>query len=363
VFVAFAWRSLSSPQWSRARPILFFALVWCGLGAGVVEAAPSWTLDSANSTLTYQSVKKNTVIETNKLRNLTGTITADGQASVAVDLNSVDSGIDIRDVRMRFLFFETFKFPTATVAAKLDPALFADLPSKRRMKFNLPFTLGLHGLTKDFRADVVVTWIGDGMVSVASDSPVEIKVEDFGLLAAITKLEQAGDVSNIVPIASVSFDFVFNADAGPKPKAAPARTVVAPMVTDDAKTAYSDDECVNRFETISRAGAIYFARGSAVLDPASKPLLAAALNVITKCPRLNVEISGHTDSDGPPAENLLLSQRRADAVVAYLRGAGAVADRLSAKGYGQTQPIALNDSDKNKALNRRIEFSASPTTN
>jgi outer membrane protein OmpA-like peptidoglycan-associated protein len=219
----------------------------------------------------------------------------------------------------------------------------------------LPFVLDLHGFKKELAANVIVTLISDTQVSVASETPIEIKVDDFGLLPAIEKLEQAGDVTNIVPVASVSFDFLFDADAAGKP--APA-TAAAPMKTDAAKATFSDEECKNRFDVISRTGAIYFSSGSADLDPASKPLLAAAYDVVAKCPRFKVEVSGHTDSSGAPADNLALSQRRADAVAGYLKAAGIPADRIHAVGYGQTQPVAPNDSEKNRALNRRIEFRA-----
>jgi OOP family OmpA-OmpF porin len=130
------------------------------------------------------------------------------------------------------------------------------------------------------------------------------------------------------------------------------------MKTDADKATYSEEECNNRFETISRTGAIYFAFASANLDPTSKPLLASVFDVVTKCPRYKVEVSGHTDSSGAPADNLTLSQRRAEAVVGYLKVRGITADRLQAEGYGQSRPVAANDSDKNRALNRRIEFRA-----
>jgi outer membrane protein OmpA-like peptidoglycan-associated protein/polyisoprenoid-binding protein YceI len=320
-------------------------------------AASPWTLDPASSSLKYQSVKKITVIETNQIRNLSGTIQPDGAASVSIDLNSVETGIDIRNVRMRFLFFETFKYPTATVSVRVDPAAFADLPTKRRLKLKLPFTLDLHGFKKELQADVVVTMISDTMVSVASDGPIEIKAEDFGLGPAIEKLERAGDVTNIVPTGSVSFDFVFV--TGAKPPAAPTPAAAAsngPIVTDAAKQSYTAEECHNRFDVISRTGAIYFKSGSADLDPASRPLLTVALDAIVKCPALKVEIAGYTDSDGSAEENMKLSQRRAEAVVVYFKSDGVAADRLLAKGYGATRPVAPNDSDKNKALNRRIEF-------
>jgi outer membrane protein OmpA-like peptidoglycan-associated protein len=224
----------------------------------------------------------------------------------------------------------------------------------------LPFSLDLHGVVKQLQADVVVTMISDTMVSVASDGPVEIKAEDFGLGPAIEKLERAGDVTNIVPIGSVSFDFVFI--SGAKAPTAPAAAASnGPIVTDAVKQSYTAEECHNRFDVISRTGAIYFKSGSADLDPASRPLLTVALDAIVKCPALKIEIAGHTDSDGSGEENMKLSQRRAEAVVAYLRSDGVAAVRLSAKGYGANRPVAPNDTNKNKALNRRIEFVEAPS--
>jgi outer membrane protein OmpA-like peptidoglycan-associated protein/polyisoprenoid-binding protein YceI len=330
------------------------------LGGIAAAQAADWTLDPGASKLTYQSVKKNTIVETNSIRNISGSLTEDGQAKVVFDLDSVDTGVDLRNVRMRFLFFETFKFPTATVTANIDKAAFADLPSKRRMTTKLPFKLELHGVTKDYEASVVVTMISDNMVSVASEAPIAVKVEDFGLLPNVEKLQVAANVSSIVPVASVSFDFVFKSGGSAAPvvvaAAAGSGADVGPVATDASKAAFSQDECVNRFDVISRTGAIYFRPGSAQLDNASKPLIDTVVDVVTKCPALKVEISGHTDSDGNDNYNMQLSERRANSVMKAVVKAGVPAAQLSAAGYGETKPVAPNDTWKNKSLNRRIEF-------
>lgn len=69
-----------------------------------------------------------------------------------------------------------------------------------------------------------------------------------------------------------------------------------------------------------------------------------------------VEIQGHTDSDGSDSYNQDLSDRRAKAVMQYLSGHGIDAARLSAKGYGESKPIASNDTADGKEQNRRVEF-------
>jgi OOP family OmpA-OmpF porin len=359
--------------WQRLRAkAMAFGVILAALlgllvfGSQTAGAAPNWTLDPSASVLTYQSVKKNTIVETNKIRNITGTLSSAGDAKISFDLNSVDTGVDLRNVRMRFLFFETFTYPTAEVTAKVDPAAFADLPTKRRVKTTLPFHLSLHGVSKDLEASVVVTMISDTQVSVASEAPVAVHVEDFGLLPNIDKLQQAANVTNIVPTASVSFDFVFNAD-GAKPAAvqtvAASTAELGPVTTDAAKANFSDEECLNRFAVLSRTGAIYFRSASAKLDAKSRPLLAEVEGVVGKCPSLKIEVAGYTDSDGSPDANKQLSERRAQAVADALVADGVPLKQISSAGYGEDKPVAANDTPKNKALNRRIEFSATKLAN
>ena len=69
-----------------------------------------------------------------------------------------------------------------------------------------------------------------------------------------------------------------------------------------------------------------------------------------------VEIAGHTDNIGEPEVNLALSKERAQAVKSYLVGNRIPADRVDAVGYGSSQPIATNDNEEGRALNRRVEL-------
>lgn len=71
---------------------------------------------------------------------------------------------------------------------------------------------------------------------------------------------------------------------------------------------------------------------------------------------VNIEVAGHTDSRGSDEYNMNLSQQRAEAVRNYLVSKGIAADRLSAKGYGESQPVAGNDTDEGRFKNRRVEL-------
>jgi outer membrane protein OmpA-like peptidoglycan-associated protein len=82
--------------------------------------------------------------------------------------------------------------------------------------------------------------------------------------------------------------------------------------------------------------------------------LAKTLNAHTEIKRLRIE--GHTDTQGGAPQNLKLSKKRANSVMKYLVKQGVDAKRLSAEGYGQTKPIADNDSEEGRAKNRRVAF-------
>ena len=101
---------------------------------------------------------------------------------------------------------------------------------------------------------------------------------------------------------------------------------------------------------------IYFDVNKTTIKPNSRKTLDAAVKVLTDFEDVHVEISGHTDSDGDRVHNLDLSRGRAESVRAYLVGKGIAEGRLITRGAGPDEPIAPNDSKKNKALNRRIEF-------
>ena len=106
-----------------------------------------WNLDGEASELRFLSVKKSKIAETSSFATLSGLITEEGQAQVRVLLDSVDTQVDLRNVRMRFLFFETFRFPEAVITTQLSPELLTDLHMTRRKEIQLDYTFTLRGVT------------------------------------------------------------------------------------------------------------------------------------------------------------------------------------------------------------------------
>ncbi|MBL4671515.1 MAG: OmpA family protein [Arenicella sp.] len=113
------------------------------------------------------------------------------------------------------------------------------------------------------------------------------------------------------------------------------------------------DEQIN--ELLSRRP-INFASGRAVINDKSFELLENIKSATLGCPYANFEVSGHTDSTGKLNFNMKLSKQRAQAVIDHLADSGLDTTRFTATGYGPRRPIADNNTNDGRALNRRIEF-------
>ncbi len=101
---------------------------------------------------------------------------------------------------------------------------------------------------------------------------------------------------------------------------------------------------------------IQFVFNKSTIRADSEPVLENVLGILNARPDLKLEIQGHTDNVGSDEYNQKLSESRAASVVAWLTNKGIAQGRLSARGYGMTQPIADNGSDEGRAQNRRVEL-------
>lgn len=101
---------------------------------------------------------------------------------------------------------------------------------------------------------------------------------------------------------------------------------------------------------------VLFEQSKTLLLPQSYDELDLVAVFLKENPRIKIELRGHTDNRGIPAQNVKLSQARVDKVKAYLVSKGIDRKRVKGKGYGGAMPIASNDSDEGRQLNRRVEF-------
>ncbi|GAB4470851.1 MAG: hypothetical protein OHK0018_00370 [Erythrobacter tepidarius] len=178
-----------------------------------VEAAPvtsgAWTLDPAGSRLSYVSIKAGEIAEANRFDTLSGSVSADGTASLDIDLASVNTGADIRNERMREIFFQVAENPKASVTAKLDPAAFAGLAVGQTLNRPLKATVTIKGASSDIETDVLVTRVADDRVTVVPTAPVIITTDMFGLTDELGELRTLAQLPSITPAVPVTFALAF----------------------------------------------------------------------------------------------------------------------------------------------------------
>jgi len=404
---------------SASISLLICLLLCRGVAWGAEESASNpfkngWTLDNSSSSLSFQTIKNGSILESSKFVSFDGSVDEDGVASLRIQLDSVESNADLRNVRLRFLLFETFKYPEATVSAKIDPAALSTLSDTDRVEVPLEFELDLHGVRQTIKTKTFVTQLAGNQVSVASSAPLSIETKLFNLEEGVKKLEESASVT-IVPMGAVSYDLIFNTSVGStdnpvadsadaltetpveilaekvpavevpanianisqalEPDSAPESTPYSsPYSTIEPTTTVptpvevplpvelveggilSNEQCVQRFELLSETGGIYFKVASARLDPKSVGALTTIIAVINRCPQVKLIVGGHTDSIGSQKDNQRLSELRAKSVANYMVQNNVDQQRISAVGFGETKPLVPNNSRRNRERNRRIEF-------
>ena len=117
----------------------------------------------------------------------------------------------------------------------------------------------------------------------------------------------------------------------------------------------AEDDCIEQVRQAAKRVEVHFAHGGAKLDMAGKALIDGLIGTLHGCPGTALHVAGHSDASGHPGRNLTLSKHRARAVASYMIHKGIDAGRLVAIGYGDTKPVAPNDTRENRAKNRRIE--------
>jgi outer membrane protein OmpA-like peptidoglycan-associated protein len=101
---------------------------------------------------------------------------------------------------------------------------------------------------------------------------------------------------------------------------------------------------------------VLFDTGKYSLKPGAREKLAKVAGILLAYPGLNIEVGGYTDNVGGDAMNQKLSENRADSVRSYLIEQGVVTDSVSAKGFGNSLPVASNDNASGRQENRRVEL-------
>ncbi|MFT2092236.1 YceI family protein [Paraglaciecola sp. 2405UD69-4] len=188
--------------------ILSTAVISLSLLCGSANA--NWMLNEDKSSLSFVSTKNQHISEVQQFTKLDGEFGADGKLSIDINLSSIDSGIEIRDTRMREKLFMVDKFPKAVLTAQLPKAVL-DLPKGETSLVSLPATLSLFGHSNEIQVSVQVTRKADNGIVATSTKPILISAKDYGLAPGIEVLQKLAGLNGIGLTVPVNFNLVFMA--------------------------------------------------------------------------------------------------------------------------------------------------------
>jgi hypothetical protein len=181
---------------------LAFAL----LAGASLSAQADWYLDGESSRLSFISTKNANISEVQRFLVLHGKVDSKGVAEVEIEMDSVNSGIPLRDERMRKELFEIKTFPEALITAQIDLRPINDLAPGAQLELRLPVTVNLHGKQHPYNAELLATRLDDRRFQVVTLEPLVINAEDFDLapgLESLRKLAGLSAISLSVPVGAV----------------------------------------------------------------------------------------------------------------------------------------------------------------
>ena len=176
------------------------------LAGTTLSAQANWYLDGESSRLSFVSTKNANISEVQRFLVLHGKVSPKGLAEVEVELDSVNSGIPLRDERMRKELFDTKTFAEALITTQIDLGPINDLASGAQLELRLPVTVNLHGKTHEYNAELLATRLDDRRFQVVTLEPLVINAADFDLAPGLESLRKVAGLSAIslsVPVGAV----------------------------------------------------------------------------------------------------------------------------------------------------------------
>ena len=171
----------------------------------------AWNLNTTDSYLNFVTTKNTHNVEVHNFTAISGDISTAGVATLTVDLNSVNTGVALRDQRMKDLLFETATYPTATITVTVPSTVISGLAVGQSAATDISASLNLHGVTGTITTKVSVQKLSNSRVLVQTLAPVLVKAGDYSLTNGVEALRAAVGIASISVAVPVDFALVFDA--------------------------------------------------------------------------------------------------------------------------------------------------------
>ena len=172
-------------------------------------ASAEWRLNNKESNLNFISIKKTTVAEVHSFKSLNGKIKDNGNVSIIVSLNSVETNIPIRNDRMQQMLFDVVKFPKSSVSTKVNFKRINNMNVGDSYIELLELKLAIHGKVKEVGSEMRITLLKDDKLLVSTIKPIIINLGDFSLIKGVNMLKEVAKLSSISTAVPVTAQLVF----------------------------------------------------------------------------------------------------------------------------------------------------------
>ncbi|WP_288742517.1 YceI family protein [uncultured Rheinheimera sp.] len=172
------------------------------------SAAADWSVNSAQSSLNFVSVKNDVVAETHSFKDLTGSLTEAGDFAVAIPAMSIDTMIPIRNERILEHVLAAKQYATINAKGKVDSKVLAGLKTGESVVVDQALDLTLLTKTQSLTAKVKVTKVSDSQLVVTTVAPIMLDVNKFELNAGVEKLRELAGLKSISPLVPTTFSLV-----------------------------------------------------------------------------------------------------------------------------------------------------------
>jgi polyisoprenoid-binding protein YceI len=191
-------------------------LVACSTGPTGPASAQNWAIDSSQSTLNFVTTKAGQqgvagISETQVFKRYSGGVDQAGKISLNIDLASVDTGVEIRDERMRTMLWNVKATPQATFTAQLPLDVLTAVGGASSQTIELNGQLQMAGQSKPVVASVRVSKLASNQILVVTRQPILINANDYGLRPGVEALREVMGLNFLAGSAPVSFNLLLNA--------------------------------------------------------------------------------------------------------------------------------------------------------
>lgn len=179
------------------------------LAGFAMPVAADWVLEPEQSHLSFISIKSKDIAEIHRFTRMTGRVDENGEVTLALMLDSVETLIPIRNERMRELLFKTSDFQQATLSAKIDPAVVEGMQAGEIGQLAGEAVLSLHGREQPLTMRLQVAKVAPNVVFVASREPLVVDAEKFGMSKGVEQLREIAGLESISHAVPVNFVMTF----------------------------------------------------------------------------------------------------------------------------------------------------------